>query len=45
MDVKMSPKDSKIISGRILALCQERPQGIDDKSLQSEMPDVDPAAR
>ncbi len=40
--VKPDPDD---MSERILSLCRQSPQGIGDKFLQSEMPDVDPKTR
>ncbi len=42
VQIKSDPDD---ISEQILALCRDSPQGIGDKFLQNEMPDVDPKAR
>lgn len=40
--IKSDPED---VCERILSLCRENGQGIGDKVLQTEMPDVDPKSR
>ncbi len=42
VQIKSDPDD---ISEQILALCRDSPQGIGDKFLQNEMPNVDPKVR
>ena len=45
MSIEIKQEAGTSMSDRILALCQAHPQGIGDKMLQSEMPDIDPKSR
>ena len=45
VEVKTEACQENMLKNRILALCQELPQGVSDKLLQASMPDVDPKER
>jgi len=45
MSVKQEPVDLEEFCQRIIQICEQIPDGINDKVLQNEMPDVDPRIR
>lgn len=44
-EVKKEPGSAEFIAEKIIDLCGEFPEGVSDKVLQNEMPDVDPKVR
>jgi len=43
--VKVEPGEIDEFSAKILGLCEQMPEGINDKVLQNELPDLDPRVR